>query len=242
MAADTRFNGEFAKTAPSISPSDRQYYIATFGFDPVKNLMANTKQGNLTCKYETFFRLLNDPELDVAGVQIGARVAFSSDKRKIQNRIVFAKGNIEGCVTCVHTAICSIDAEQAFSAEDRDLIEMARTSEGKQIILTPEEHFVSLKSYVEGITALGIKNILGASYYTEGIDPESLPIGFNSAMQSQIIKALRAVAPSATDAIVREFMLNLSQVVPSQWFDDRFGLFNRLYNIDHVLFLDPAVF
>lgn len=231
----------------------QDYYKEVFGFDP-EHARIKTKGGGF--KYEQFFPLKADIELDREGITIGARVEFKlvePDKNKgipalterpVKNRIVFRKGKVETQVTCVHTAIFTLDATEALVASDEQLVDLASCSnvENEPIKLPPEEHFVSLRSYVEGIAILGIRNVIGASYYSEKINPETLPFGFNSAMQEQIIKALHQLAPSATKAIVREVLIELAQAVPEDWFDKRIFILDKIYNLREIVLTDPAVF
>ncbi len=53
-------------------------------------------------RYEIFFPLGQDPGLQVAGLTIGARVDVIDDEL-VKNFIVFAKGEDERRVDCVHT-------------------------------------------------------------------------------------------------------------------------------------------
>jgi len=237
----------------------RDYYRSMFGFDPVKSKI-KIQAGEY--KFEQFYPLKADVEFDRQGILIGARVEFteapsgraeSSRKNtsktpdlkvapRINNRIVFKKNDHEQVVSCVHTALCTLDATVALLADENQIFELAKTSANDLVLLPPEEHFVSLRSYVEGIATLGIRNIIGASYYSEKINPETLPFGFNSAMQRQIIEALRKLAPSATQALVRDVLIELSQTVPEDWFNSRLMLLDQIYNLKDIILTDPAVF
>ncbi len=232
--------------SPELLYGGRNYYKDVFGFDPVQ---ARIKTRGGAFKYEQFFPLKADIELDREGITIGARVEFkqvefNKPERPIRNRIVFRKGKMETQVACVHTALFTLDATEALIASDEQLVDLARCSEreNEPIKLPPEEHFVSLRSYVEGIAMLGIRNIIGASYYSEKINPDTLPFGFNSAMQKQIIQALHQLAPSATKAIVRDVLIELAQAVPEDWFDLRISLLDQIYNLKEIVLTDPAVF
>ncbi|OLS15879.1 MAG: Ras family GTPase [Promethearchaeota archaeon CR_4] len=253
------------KTSATIMPQDNQvpetrtYYRSFFGFDPVASKI-KIRTGEY--KFEQFFPLKADIELERQGILIGARVEvreaptryFTSSRKntskspateiapKINNRIVFKKGSQEQLVSCVHTAVCTLDATEAFIADENQLFELSRNSDNELVRLPPEEHFVSLRSYVEGIAALGIRNIIGASYYSEKINPETLPFGFNSAMQRQIIEALRKLAPTATQALVRDVLIELASTVPQDWFNSRLLLLDQIYNLKDIVLTDPAVF
>ncbi len=63
---------------------------------------------------------------------------------------------------------------------------------------------------------------------------EGNSFGFNTAMQHQVIEALLRIAPEATLAISRDFLLQLVENVPSEWLREHFLHLNktfRFYNI-----------
>ncbi|HMF31699.1 MAG TPA: Rab family GTPase [Candidatus Lokiarchaeia archaeon] len=216
------------------------YYLEYYGFDP------NTRKIKISkgYKYEEFFPLKNDPELEREGISIGARVEVTDRLQTVKNRIVFTKGKgkKEAIVNCVHTALYTLDAAEALVAGEDQILDLAKSSESVPIQLPPEDHFVSLRSYVDGIASIGIRNIIGASYFSQEMNPETLPFGFNSAMQRQIIKALRQLAPAATHALVRDVIMELAETVPPEWFDSRILLLDQIYNIKDIILTEPAVF
>ncbi len=221
-------------------PDPSAYYREFFGFDPARERIP----ANQGYKYEAFFSLENDPELHHAGVRIGARVEVQGEgsHQLIHNRIVFKRHGKEAHVKCVHTAICSLPAEEALDTDENKFIEWARSTESRPVDLSPEEHFVSLKSYVEGLAALGIRKVIGISYLNQDVCTEKLPFGFNNLMQRQIMHALLAVAPSATNALVREFIIGLAEAAPAEWFNTRLPLIDEIYNLKEVILNDPQVF
>ncbi len=220
----------------------REYYKHYHGFDPETDKIQDPRGGSL---YETWFLLENDPSLHALGVVIGARVNITP---RVQNRIVFKRDRKEAEVTCIHAAITSITTEEIMNLDleaDDTIREFARTTENEPVKLSPEEHFAALKSYVQGIAEMGIGNVTMASYASETINPQTLPFGFNSAMQTQIFRCLNTVAPSAFKSILRDLLLDISGSVPEDWFIGRLELLNHIYaagNIDNVLFGDFETF
>ncbi|MHA1731022.1 MAG: leucine-rich repeat domain-containing protein [Promethearchaeota archaeon] len=219
----------------------RDYYINVHGFDPVRDRIA-LKNGGASYRYEHCFELANDPILFEKGVKICARVEV--DFGTVRNRIVFKRGSSEATVDCVHTAVCVLEVEEAFSAysDGEKIVELSRSTENRPVNLIPEEHFVSLKSYVGGLAEFGIGALLNASYHSETINPMILPFGFNSAMQKQVVHALRKVAPEATRLLIREHILYLARSVTREWFTARLGLINNIYGIRDAIFTDPDAF
>ncbi len=224
----------------AVEGNTSAYYRKFFGFDPIRERI-NLQKG---FKYETFFPLENDPELHHAGVMIGARVEVQGkgNSRQIHNRIVFKREDKESCVNCVHTAICSLTAAEALNADESRIMELARSTESRPVDLAPADHFVSLKSYVEGLAALGIRNVIGIAYHDQDAYMENLPFGFNGMMQRQIIQALRTIAPSATQALVREFIIGLAEGAPADWFNSRLPAIDEIYNLKEIILSDPRVF
>ena len=230
-----------------LSQEDRKYYRHIFGFDPILDQITIPNSPGYY-KYESIFDLTRDPMLKEAGVCIGARVEVMD---RIHNRIFFRRGNVESAVDCVHTAICTLGAQDALTLansieEDpnnaRPLLERAISTEAKPIQLAPEEHFVSLKSYVAGIAEMGLVQVMFAAYHSDGVNPETLPFGFNIHLQRQLARALREVAPSSTIAMVRDLIVELVQSVPEDWFRTRLRLLDEMYDLKACILTDPVVF
>ncbi len=203
-----------------------KYYMKHFEFDPFLDKIP-LKNGY---RYEAWFSLDNDSINNLINVKIGARVNVVNGKP--HNRIVFKKGNEEAEVTCVHTAIRTIPAQEALNLKNGkyDLLkEFARTSEGRPLNLPPEEHFVALKSYVQGIAEVGLSKMLITSYYSTDYNPQNLPFGFNSTMQSQVVACLTKVAPNAVQEIVEKMLYQLARCGNPNWFISRLSLLDDLY-------------
>ncbi len=195
---------------------DREYYRAVYGFDPETDRIPLGKSGS-EYRYEQRFQLVSDPILDRAGVFIYARVNITEEG--IQNRIVFARDGQEAAVHCVHTAITSITTSALRRLDEKHIVELAKSTEFNPIELRPEEHFASLKSYVAGVAELGIANLMRLSYYSEDIDASSLPFGFNTLMQKQVVSALHEVSPGAAERVFSDLILELAEYTPAKWFD-----------------------
>ncbi len=221
----------------------KEYYLQFHGFD-IKAQRQNLPWDPEGLRYEVFFNLNSDPLLMNAGITIGARIDAGKPNplgdwetqleqgRKTRNRIVFKRNNQESLVHCVHTAIFQMSGEDLSKVEDLDeraLIDRAVSSENHEVDLSPEEHFVSLKSFVAGIAEEGIQNMMLASYDSEEINPFTLPFGFNDQLQAQIVRALRALAPEATTQLLRDHLISIAKQVPGDWYISRLQLFADIF-------------
>ncbi len=231
-----------------FSPEERDYYITVHGFDPVAGRIP--LPGDKGFKYEIYYCLMNDPALFQAGVTIGARVEVTPGNPS-HNRIVFKSGSREAIVNCVHTAICDLPAGEAANFPDALMdgkgpggmpLERVISGQPHPLLLPPEEHFASLKSYVAGIAEMGLTNVLCASYHSEAVNPTTLPFGFNSEMQNQIARALREIAPDSTKILVQNVLVELVRGVPFEWIKSRVELLNGMYDFERAIFADPAAF
>ncbi len=231
-----------------FSPEERDYYLTVHGFDPVAGRIP--LPGDHGFKYEISYPLVNDPALLQAGVTIGARVEVSSGNPP-HNRIVFKNGSREAIVNCVHTAICDLPAGEAIKFPDALLdslgkagtpLEQVLSAEKRPLVLPPEEHFASLKSYVAGIAEMGLTEVLCAAYHSDAVNPTTLPFGFNSEMQNQIARALREIAPESTKVLVQNVLVELVRGVPFEWIKARVELLNGMYDFERSIFGDPAAF
>ncbi len=137
-------------------------------------------------EWEQWYPLANDPDLQAAGIEIGARAVFQAGSPP-QLRIMFRAGGKEASAECVHAAIYQEHLE-SLSAEG----ELIRSSEEYSLNLAPEEHFFALNSYVAGIAEVG----LGAMFVIAR-EAGNLPVGLNNLMQNQIFEALFTVACDA---------------------------------------------
>lgn len=203
---------------------------------------------------------LRDPELK--GLEACSRVSYTTKQflgeyREARvsfhkNRIIFRKIPTpenpepeEGAVTCTHTAVCIID-EDEVNEFAHDLAEKSLSLENIPERFQPMkdklkavDHFYSLKSYVEALTELPIKEQMISSYESPEINPETLPFGFNSAMQSQIIRALKKAIPKErVKAIVKDAVIAIRESVPLEWFKSRLPLLNDIYNLYSIFCVD----
>ncbi len=192
------------------------------------------------------FPLEADWDLNAVGVRIQAGVEVFGEQ--IQNVIKFlrrGKGNQQGRkaeITCTHTVVYAGPATQALSLAKDSLLQEPYPPEirgilsraGGPVKLPPWEHFAAMKSYVAAIAEIGIGNILrGAFAATDGgILCQSF--GFNSAMQAQVIRALRYIAPSTTRALLRDFFLEIADHVDREWLNGRFPALDETYGFSSV--------
>jgi hypothetical protein len=211
----------------------QEYYLDNFQFDiNNKHYLDNSETGFY---YEATYPLKQDFDIDDAGVTISARVTFQGGNSS--NNIVFKRGKAEQIVTCVHTAVCNLPPErlaEMLKTYEENPGEFAIPIEEQSIRLPPEEHFVALKSYVDGIAQTGIANMLNASYYSSKLNPQTLPYGFNSAMQKQILAALKSLAPEATKSLIANHIIRLFEEVPSDWLESRIMFLDEIYNFKEI--------
>ncbi|GAB4318642.1 MAG: hypothetical protein Kow0069_21870 [Promethearchaeota archaeon] len=216
---------------------DAEYYRNVWGFDPVVDRTWRSKN---EFWYEECYDLVNDASLREAGVKICARVVAKKNRR-VRNYIVFRRGGVEATVNCVHTAVTTVPVDAPV--DDPALLEAARSTETHAVDLSPEEHFASLKSYVAGIASFGLGNLLAASYLQPGIpDPVRLPFGFNEAMQLQVMRAVRAVAPRATERLVCDYLVGLAKEAGPAWVVSRLNYLDDLYGVKEVIFRNVDAF
>ncbi len=220
---------------------DLEYYKSTFGFDPLQDLKQInpmwmiTGSVEITFRYEKGFPLDADPELDNAGITIWARVDFQH--KKIQNFIVFKRGDLEASVYCTHTVVFSDSAEQILTFAEDLILETYRSKHEEEFLrktrgpvtLPPQEHFAALLTVVGAVAEVGLSNLILATYQSENFNPENIPFGFNAAMQSQVLRALRVVAPAETERILRKLLVQLAHNVPVEWIESRLGLLDDMY-------------
>ncbi len=217
-----------------VTEDDRAYYREVWGFDPVAD--RRTVAGKF--QYRAEFPLTCDPRLTAAGVQIAAEVTFTA-RGEVVNHIVFFKGRREAHINCTHTVIYSGTMDDALTLAQDGILSRFRTL-GEQALfnragtakLPPEEHFVALRSYVAAIAEAGIESLLGAGNPPawDGHDlGMSQPFGFNAAMRTQVVAALREVAPTTAEAILRNVFAELVTTGGPTWFRSRLMLLDGLY-------------
>jgi hypothetical protein len=225
-----------------ISTSSRQYYRSQWGFDPINDWV---KRGSDLRALEAWFSLEADPSLAAAGVEIGARVIFNLRSNTIHNEIAFrcrphmawSKRYRESAIECIHTILFCGPLDDAIRCNEEtphgkpEPIQSAIRSR-RAIRLPPWEHFAALKSFVSALAEMGIINLLQAAHQPEAIPPESLPYGFNTMMQAQVLRALSRVAPLAGSALLRDFFLELIDTAPKNWLHCRLPLLSKLFHYD----------
>jgi hypothetical protein len=218
-----------------VDDRDRDYYRQVWGFDPVAGRIA-LAGGHY--RYAAEFPLARDPGLNAAGVVIAAEVTFSEGNR-VYNHIVFHRGAREARVNCTHTVIYSGSMEDALTLAEDGILDGRRTraeqvhfARAGTATLPPEEHFVALKSYVSAIAETGIEVLLGGGNTPEWDGRDlglSQPFGFNAAMRSQVVGALRAVAVNATNMILRNIFAELAITAGTAWMSTRLPLLDGIY-------------
>ncbi len=221
----------------TLTDAERAYYRETWGFDPEVD---RTHLPSGDYRYEAAFPLPQDPELANAGVMMVAQVTFTPRITPASNRIVFRCDGREAAVTCVHTVVCKLSPQEFQQVQEEGLIARASAVRQEPAQLPPEEHFVALKSYVAGVADLGIRNAFQATYMSEQWNPETLPVGFNIAMQTQVVRSLRQVAPRAAAALVRDLLFEIVEAVPSNWIRSRIQLLDSIYGFTELVHADPS--
>jgi hypothetical protein len=206
-------------------------------------------------RWEDFFPLTRDPALHAAGVEIGARVnidrGFTSENLTQRARIVFRKlacnkivpncsPSRQKCIKCPDkyyqekTVDCTHVAVATATTDDlpADQREFAKTTEYAELQLDPAETFVALRSYVQGIAEVGIENMYSAKYPD---DPLSMPFGFNSLMQKQVLACLLELCPEAAKNIQMRAIGELLEIAPAEWIKSRARLLNETYYINAAI-------
>ncbi len=150
-----------------------------------KVVKKNAPKSQQTDSWEQWYPLPNDPGLSAAGVEIGAKVTVEL-RRRPQLRIVFRIGDKEARVECLRLAMYP-GPLGSFPLDE----ELARSPVHRPVKIPAEDQFFALNSYVAGIAEVGIQGM-----FTIAREDGYLPIGFNSVMQSQILRALLRLTPT----------------------------------------------
>ncbi len=245
----------------SLPDTQRQYYRDTWGFDPVidrkpmrygKNFLlsivgqieeefpegdgdSREDLGEMEGKdyyYEASFRLDSDPGLQFAGISIAARVEVYADGT-FHNFLVCRQGSRLTRVNCVHTIVYSFNPSESSSRVFPVPRGDELSSESQPAILPPWEHFAALKSYVGGIAATGLMNVLLATYIPDE-SPLFLPFGFNSLMQEQVLRALRTLSPQAALFLAQDVIGELLETKTDTWFRTNFGELDKIWDLHAV--------
>ncbi|GAB4331696.1 MAG: hypothetical protein Kow0069_39280 [Promethearchaeota archaeon] len=208
------------------------YYAGVHG---VELHRAGRRRAGGGTSHEAAFRLENDPELDAAGVVVVARVEVDRlGLGRPKPTIAFRRRDgEEGVVRCVHLAL---DASAGGTGVPRA---------SRPLRLSPEEHFVALRSYVAAVAEVGVERLLAdaalASVRGGPVeDPDEVGFGFNVEMRHQVVRALSRVAPKAARRLVARHVARLAREAPAWWFVDRLWLVHRTYDLKDLLADDDA--
>ena len=152
---------------------------------------------------EQAFDLVNDPELLKAGVEICARMKVN--EFGFDGRIVFRRSWVVSTISCTHAVVDQIIFDAGEEKGFRSVSTEGRPALRNQ--LTPEEHYVALKSYVGYLAEEGILNLLMASFKAE-LDQEKQEFGANHLMCQQHTRALLDIAPETTANLLELMFIN----------------------------------
>jgi len=136
----------------------------------------------------------------------------------------------EGKVACVHTAVGTLDSCELPSKE---MVEKTFSTESRPVTLAPQEHFMALKSTVQGWTEMGWGAALRTRY--EGRDPSEMPFGMNDLMHRQIIFALSQVAPKAVCDLLAGVFQEVERFSPIERLKRWDLYFDRYFSMGSVL-------
>ncbi len=180
---------------------------------------------------ESEFRLLADPQLDDAGIRISARMLIT--KNIVKNQIVFKLREKEAKVRCLQTVISNL-------ALNRD---EPATGNLLSRLLTPDEHFFALKSYVMGIIEIGLENLFFASNYnSDEFNPNSSAGGFNTNILWQIYQALWSLVPILAFKMLQKLYKKVLALCPKGWLETHNPLFFKEFvNFRAIRFRDPPL-
>jgi hypothetical protein len=205
-----------------VSDENLEYYTNSWGIN-----LLDLYNPVFQC-YEAWFHYQEFE--DSEPLRIGCVINIPpGDEYPVSNFIVFQNektGNIAG-VNCVHT-IGEIPDKPDITPRE---IERHIEKTNYDIAITPEEHFIALRSYVACITETGILKMLNVFYSDWGDD---LPFGFNPLMQQQVIKALRTVAPRTSESIMKLFTQHLLENAPRGWLVDRLPIICERFHITNI--------
>ncbi len=182
----------------------------------------------------------SDADLDAAGISLWARVSWvvypdedqfdedafydivkdfpELDDALPRSQLVFRRGDAEGKVNCIHLAVYSAPLDELVKYRElsengkRSLpVDFSTSTEKRTLSIAPEEQFRALRSYVEGVTSVGVRALL-----TSGEQP-----GFDELWHYQVRDALQYVLPvsgvddpierDAIESLQRKFRFSLHQ-------------------------------
>ncbi len=243
---------------------DRQFYKANFGFDPLADRITTFPPASLDeeldyasipleFRYNAIFPLMADELLYAAGLDIGARCDVFQDGT-IHNRIFFKRGELETAIRCVHTVLYAplevADKQPLILGNDRFLASGNILTDERPIAriaipasnITPQEHFIALKSYVAGIAEIGLATFLAAKR------DENVGLGETWAtlqywhVTSQIVNALLQIAPDVYDPFIRQFLIPLIDALPSKQLGPAWVGINLEFYANKAFFSKPEDF
>ncbi len=220
----------------STNPQTLAYYQQVWGFNPASGRIQLKKGWS---RYEEFYPLGNDADFHQMGVEIGARVDWKDER--ISNSIIFRCQVQEARVECTHAVIYQGQREEVLDRANDPLSIPDAESMLSPAQLSPEEHFVALKSYVAGIAEIGIAQLFRASYFSSEYDPASAVVGFNSLMQKQVAEALVKIATVPARNLLQTFLIDLMTHAPPAWVEQRLPYLDVTYNISNLIFHDEKV-
>jgi len=248
----------------SLGSSDRAYYREAWGFDPeVDRANFPTSEvgaGKILYRYEEWFPLPEDLPLAAAGVNVAARVDVVEDPdAEIRARHgppesdfisenyepLFSRARVVFRARADSAAGRGEKFEQGKEAAVECLHVVVARRHRKLARLPPWEHFAALKSWVAAVAEFGIGNVFNSAWnvpqaggqFSEsdtGEIPAMQPFGFNAAMQAQVLRAFFKVAPGASWAFLRDWMLFLLDSAPVDWLASRSELLRESFSHLHV--------
>jgi hypothetical protein len=226
---------------PSWEEATRAYYRETWGFDPAKAIIpAFVRNPSRYCWYryeaEIPLNAPSDAPLKEAGVTLLARVELGSEAT-LRNRIVVDGKHRRAGITCIHTVV-----DQVPAGELEDYVIAARggktiSSSRELVELAPEEHFVALRSWTTALAEVGLLALVQNSITKRGTRMR----GFGTTMQSQVMLALHHVVPEVMGPVVKDYLLQIVDESPLDWFRERAALIDYRLHFIADLRADPNV-
>ena len=132
---------------------ERGYYIKNWNFDPLKERIDLDEEGKFY-RYQTRFKIKKDPEILKRDLYLFARVDIKD--KEVANYVVWSNGKRELPVKIVHTIIFEGSLSQVSAMGIHSIVEKLPSKKQRLIDISPEEHFVALKSFVKGIAERGL--------------------------------------------------------------------------------------
>ncbi len=243
---------------------DRDFYKLQFGFDPVSDRITKYPPASLDeeidyimnplgFRYEVTFPLVEDAILHAAGISIGARCDVFQDGTT-HNRVFFKRGELEIAIRCVHTVLNSppnVSEETPLSLgldrflESGNMLtdERSLASHNSPVLkISPQDHFIALKSYVAGIAEVGLSTFLAAKREEKATLGELWGNLQYWHVTSQLINALLQIAPDVYDPFIRGFLIPLIDALPTTQLGMAWTSLNLEFNANKAFFGKPEDF